>query len=120
QQPVTHPIPTRRASVHLDLDIEAELGIDSIKRVEILAMLQNNCMPAGWEQGESDMEELLKFRTMRGIVDWMVARAPSAATAATPGTSPPSEANAVPTASAAEPLTHNRLSEQLRQLVSER
>ncbi len=54
----------------LDLDMEADLGIDSIKRIEVLGALQ--------EMGESlslpttlDMEEVARLKTLRQIVKFL-------------------------------------------------
>ena len=61
----------------LDLNIEADLGIDSIKRVEILGAFQRAC-PADLQQRLQDsMESLSRIRTLRGILD-MAAAAPTA------------------------------------------
>ncbi len=49
----------------LDVDIEAELGIDSIKRIEILSMFVQRCVP---QSITVDMEELTKLRTLDAIV----------------------------------------------------
>ncbi len=59
----------------LDLDLEADLGIDSIKRVEILGALQEHSTLAGG--GDSaDMETLARLKTLRAIVDWLADRIP--------------------------------------------
>jgi acyl transferase domain-containing protein len=55
----------------LDVDIEADLGIDSIKRVEILGTVQRACIPADRPLGEKVMEQLTGLKTLRGIVDWL-------------------------------------------------
>ncbi|MBI3836167.1 MAG: acyltransferase domain-containing protein, partial [Planctomycetes bacterium] len=69
-----------------DLDLEADLGIDSIKRIEILGTLQNDgSLPGGSVDGE--METLSKLKTLRAIVDWLADRgtaAPSTKAPATP------------------------------------
>jgi acyl transferase domain-containing protein/NAD(P)-dependent dehydrogenase (short-subunit alcohol dehydrogenase family) len=49
----------------LDVDIEAELGIDSIKRIEILSVFVQRCVPSTITV---DMEELTKLRTLDAIV----------------------------------------------------
>ncbi len=59
----------------LDMNIEADLGIDSIKRVEILGALQRACLPSGWAQAQTAMEALTKLKTLRGIIDWIVTNA---------------------------------------------
>ena len=50
----------------LEVDIEAELGIDSIKRVEILSVFVQRCVPSTITV---DMEELTKLRTLNAIVE---------------------------------------------------
>jgi len=57
-----------------DLDLEAELSIDSIKRIEILGELAERVgLPGMDETGvdESVIEELALIKTLRGIVDWV-------------------------------------------------
>ncbi|MGE7384800.1 SDR family NAD(P)-dependent oxidoreductase [Streptomyces sp. NPDC004126] len=59
------------------LDLEADLSIDSIKRVEIIGALADRIgLPRepGGSTG-SAVEELSRIKTLRGIVDWIVARA---------------------------------------------
>ncbi len=62
-----------RDMLGLDIDLEADLGIDSIKRVEILAEMaqalgasEESGMPAGLE-----MEKLTAIGTLRGIIDYL-------------------------------------------------
>jgi acyl carrier protein len=55
----------------LDLDLEADLGIDSIKRVEILGNYQRLYTLADRPVSEADMEKLTTIRTLRGIVGWV-------------------------------------------------
>jgi acyl transferase domain-containing protein/NAD(P)-dependent dehydrogenase (short-subunit alcohol dehydrogenase family)/NAD(P)H-dependent flavin oxidoreductase YrpB (nitropropane dioxygenase family)/acyl carrier protein len=50
----------------LDLDLEADLGIDSIKRVEILGMLADS---NGGQTLNVAMEKLTNIKTLRGIID---------------------------------------------------
>ncbi|MDN3512805.1 MAG: SDR family NAD(P)-dependent oxidoreductase [Candidatus Brocadia sp.] len=54
----------------LDLNMEADLGIDSIKRVEIFGTLQRVYLST---QGtmQMAMEELTKIKTLRGIIDYI-------------------------------------------------
>lgn len=58
----------------LDLDLEADLGIDSIKRVEILGMLAD---ANGGQTLSVGMEKLTNLKTLRGIVDCLAAANPS-------------------------------------------
>jgi len=57
--------------LELDMDMEADLGIDSIKRVEILGAMQAR-FP---ELPKADTAVLSEMRTLRQIVDHMVASA---------------------------------------------
>lgn len=58
-----------------DLDLEADLGIDSIKRVEILGGLAESLGEAppedGEYEGQLELEKLTAIRTLRGIVDYL-------------------------------------------------
>jgi acyl transferase domain-containing protein/NAD(P)H-dependent flavin oxidoreductase YrpB (nitropropane dioxygenase family)/NADP-dependent 3-hydroxy acid dehydrogenase YdfG len=55
----------------LDVDIEADLGIDSIKRVEILGNVQRACIPPDRKVAEKSMEQLTGIKTLGGIVSWL-------------------------------------------------
>ncbi|ABW14966.1 Beta-ketoacyl synthase [Parafrankia sp. EAN1pec] len=58
-----------------DLDLEADLSIDSIKRTEILGELAGRVGLAGVGAGDVDesvVEELAAVKTVRGIVSWIV------------------------------------------------
>jgi hypothetical protein len=64
-----------------DLDMEADLGIDSIKRIEVLGQLRDRLGLGGMSQGAraDALEELARMKTMRRIADWLDARAAKAA-----------------------------------------
>ncbi|MFE5812829.1 beta-ketoacyl synthase N-terminal-like domain-containing protein, partial [Streptomyces sp. NPDC056479] len=65
--------------LELDMDVEADLGIDSIKRVEIMGVMQER-FGGGVAAGP---EQLAELRTLRHIVDFMAtSSAPAAVTAA--------------------------------------
>jgi acyl carrier protein/NADP-dependent 3-hydroxy acid dehydrogenase YdfG len=80
--------------LELDMDVEADLGIDSIKRVEIMGVMQEK-FGAGVAAGP---EQLAELRTLRHIVDFMsgdpgdtgthTAAASAAATAEAPAADP--------------------------------
>jgi acyl transferase domain-containing protein/NAD(P)H-dependent flavin oxidoreductase YrpB (nitropropane dioxygenase family)/NAD(P)-dependent dehydrogenase (short-subunit alcohol dehydrogenase family) len=53
----------------MDLDLEADLGIDSIKRVEILGAFQSTYRPPDQDKTQNTMEQLTKVKTLRGIMD---------------------------------------------------
>lgn len=59
-----------------DLDLEADLGIDSIKRTELVGLITDRLRlaRAGGTPGDSVIEELTRLRTLRGIVDWITSR----------------------------------------------
>jgi len=59
----------------LDLDLEAELSVDSIKRIEILGELNERVAlsDAEGEAAEEVIEELAAIKTLRGIIDWIEA-----------------------------------------------
>jgi acyl transferase domain-containing protein/NAD(P)-dependent dehydrogenase (short-subunit alcohol dehydrogenase family) len=61
----------------LDLDLEADLGIDSIKRVEILGMLAE---VGGGQKLSVAMEKLTNIKSLRGIIDCLVTANDSAET----------------------------------------
>ncbi|MEI6127549.1 MAG: SDR family NAD(P)-dependent oxidoreductase, partial [Pseudomonadota bacterium] len=54
--------------INLDLNLEADLGIDSIKRVEILGAFIKKCAGAHNEILEKGMENLTGIKTLRGIL----------------------------------------------------
>ncbi|WP_308369177.1 MULTISPECIES: SDR family NAD(P)-dependent oxidoreductase [unclassified Streptomyces] len=56
-----------------ELDLEADLSIDSIKRVEIIGALADRVgLPQGpGGSAESAVEELSRIKTLRGIVAWV-------------------------------------------------
>ena len=57
----------------LDAGIEADLGIDSIKRVEILTAFQQLSTPAEQAQIQGIMETLTSARTLREMADRIAA-----------------------------------------------
>ncbi|MGH3874421.1 MAG: SDR family NAD(P)-dependent oxidoreductase [Pseudonocardiaceae bacterium] len=69
-----------------DLDLEADLSIDSIKRTEMIGVLTDRLglAGAGAALDESVMEQLSRLRTLRGIVDWITSRTSPPAPAAPP------------------------------------
>ncbi|MGW6685075.1 SDR family NAD(P)-dependent oxidoreductase [Streptomyces sp. NPDC054961] len=82
-----------------ELDLEADLSIDSIKRVEIIGALADRIGlpqdPGG--SAEAAIEELSRIKTLRGIVDWVIAHT------APPATTTPAETPAERTAPATSP-----------------
>ncbi|WSW02274.1 SDR family NAD(P)-dependent oxidoreductase [Streptomyces sp. NBC_01006] len=89
-----------------ELDLEADLSIDSIKRVEIIGALADRIGlptdPGG--SAESAVEELSRIKTLRGIVDRVTAHASTqTAAAGGPAPAPAAAPAAAPTAAAAGP-----------------
>lgn len=64
------------AMLNVDMELESDLGVDSIKRVEILSAVRER---AG-DLPDGSVGELLKLRSLRGIVDAFTATAPPART----------------------------------------
>ncbi|AGZ46207.1 type I polyketide synthase [Actinoplanes friuliensis] len=56
--------------IELDLDLEADLSVDSIKRAEVAGEVANR-LGLSVEGDESELEELVKARTVRAMVSWL-------------------------------------------------
>jgi acyl transferase domain-containing protein/NAD(P)H-dependent flavin oxidoreductase YrpB (nitropropane dioxygenase family)/NAD(P)-dependent dehydrogenase (short-subunit alcohol dehydrogenase family) len=54
------------------LDLEADLGIDSIKRVEILGAFRRTCPPGDQDKLQSAMEKLTSIKTLGGLAESLV------------------------------------------------
>ncbi len=56
----------------LDLDLEADLSIDSIKRMEIIGALRDKLNISGsLEDSEDAIEKMAAVKTLNGLIDWM-------------------------------------------------
>ena len=79
----------------LDAGIESDLGIDSIKRVEILTALQKLGTPEQQQAVQGIMNQLTSARTLREIADLIAGSvgAPPAATAPAPAAPAPAPAS---------------------------
>lgn len=84
-------------------DMEAELGIDSIKRVEILGMLQKRLPPALASVMRSRMDELGRARSLAAFLDLLLDAIPPPPPPSSPSPPPPSPQSPSP-ASARKPL----------------
>ncbi len=60
-----------REMLNLDLDLEADLGIDSIKRVEILGELAESLNLSQDDDGALELEKLTVERTLRGMLNYL-------------------------------------------------
>ncbi|GAA2505448.1 type I polyketide synthase [Winogradskya humida] len=56
--------------IELDLDLEADLSVDSIKRAEVAGEVANR-IGLSVEGDESELEDLVKARTVRAMVTWL-------------------------------------------------
>jgi NAD(P)-dependent dehydrogenase (short-subunit alcohol dehydrogenase family)/acyl carrier protein len=79
--------------LNLDTNLEGELGIDSIKRVEIIAAFRRDVLPQSQEPPAEFMERLTAAKTLRAIVDIVTemlggSAAPAAHTSAAPLSEP--------------------------------
>ncbi|MEW9528415.1 SDR family NAD(P)-dependent oxidoreductase [Microbispora sp. NPDC049125] len=86
-----------------DLDLEADLSIDSIKRMEIAAQLVRRVAPDAAALPDANLEDLSRARTAAAITAWLTAHlmpAPPPVAAAPEASAAPAAA-AVPEASAA-------------------
>ncbi|MFE3283575.1 SDR family NAD(P)-dependent oxidoreductase, partial [Streptomyces sp. NPDC059233] len=96
-----------------ELDLEADLSIDSIKRVEIIGALADRIgLPQGaGGTAEDAVEELSRIKTLRGIVDWVVSRAgePAEAPAGVTGAGPEPGATPAPASGGPAPAPLGRL-----------
>jgi acyl transferase domain-containing protein/NAD(P)H-dependent flavin oxidoreductase YrpB (nitropropane dioxygenase family) len=83
--------------IELDLDLEADLSIDSIKRTEIAGELAVR-LGIGGDAGrlaDAEIEDLVKARTARAIADWLTRRICGPTTTA-PETAPAPAPQVVP------------------------
>lgn len=87
-----------------DLDLEADLGIDSIKRTELLGALRQRLNLSGDGISAKSVEELATVKTLKGISQWLEAHLPAfgAAPTATPAPTP------APALSAPQPPAANK------------
>jgi NAD(P)-dependent dehydrogenase (short-subunit alcohol dehydrogenase family) len=111
--------------LNLDLDLEADLGIDSIKRVEILGTFQTWELLSGWKPDDEFMEKLRGHKTLRSIAAFLFetiggpspgpdAPGPSAGP---PGRgAPPGEEGASHRAAGSKPNGHDREVEETASL----
>jgi acyl transferase domain-containing protein/NAD(P)H-dependent flavin oxidoreductase YrpB (nitropropane dioxygenase family) len=83
----------------LDANMEADLGIDSIKRVEILGALQEALPAEVAERMSGALETLTRAKTLRAIVE-QVPRIAGAAAGAAPARSEPAPRDVMPAAPA--------------------
>ncbi len=101
----------------LDLDLEADLSIDSIKRVEILGAVAER-LGAGGDAGVEELpENLVAIKTLRGIIEALQPLvAGGAATRADAAAAPQPDAGAVATPAIAPPLSADPVAARIEAL----
>ena len=99
----------------LDAGIESDLGIDSIKRVEILTALQKLGTPDQQQAVQGIMNQLTSARTLREIADLIAGAAGTSVAAAAPAPSTPP-----PSAPAASAPAGRDLVAELRAVAADR
>ncbi|MDR2122916.1 MAG: SDR family NAD(P)-dependent oxidoreductase [Flavobacteriaceae bacterium] len=58
--------------LELDLDLEADLSIDSIKRMEIIGVLREKLnIPIDFEESEGAIEKMASIKTLNGVISWI-------------------------------------------------
>jgi acyl transferase domain-containing protein len=108
--------------LQLDMDMEADLGIDSIKRVEILAAMRERAP----ELPEVDTGQMAVLRTLQQIVDYMgqgaaeVAPTPAAPTLATPAPEAAAAARSIPDGTAGNGPDMDSLRQLMLDVVAEK
>ncbi|MCB2212987.1 SDR family NAD(P)-dependent oxidoreductase [bacterium] len=116
----------------LNADMEADLGIDSIKRVEVLGSLQKTFPEDQADSLQAELEALTRVKTMAEMVDILekmgrqvgAAPAPAAAApaqpAAAPAAAPAPAPAAAPAPATGAPMNKDEIAAQLVALVAER
>ncbi|WP_076537236.1 type I polyketide synthase [Shewanella sp. UCD-KL21] len=92
--------------LELSMDMEADLGIDSIKRVEILGTVQDE-LPS---LPELNPEDLAECRTLGEIVDYMNSKLPAATAAPMVASAPIAQAAPVASGLSAETVLNTMMS----------
>jgi NAD(P)-dependent dehydrogenase (short-subunit alcohol dehydrogenase family)/acyl carrier protein len=77
-----------------DAVMDADLGIDSVKRMEILTSFQQLCTAEGQRKLQEAMEQLTAARTLRALTERITAVLPMAALAGPASVAPPRDAAA--------------------------
>ncbi|GGQ41565.1 polyketide synthase [Couchioplanes caeruleus subsp. azureus] len=83
--------------IELDLDLEADLSVDSIKRAEVAGEVANK-LGLSVEGDESELEDLVKARTVRAMVSWLDTRINASPASAAVAGSAPAAGSAAPAA----------------------
>lgn len=104
--------------LELDADLEADLGIDSIKRVEIVGSLRREVMPPDAEPSETALEQLTAAASLRQILGGLLTL--TSETAVEPADDKPSPGAAAATKDRGYPLIEEILEhDPQKRLVAE-
>jgi acyl transferase domain-containing protein/NAD(P)H-dependent flavin oxidoreductase YrpB (nitropropane dioxygenase family)/acyl carrier protein len=98
------------AMLAVEQDLEADLGIDSIKRVEILGALQKVLPASLSERVRQKMETLTRVKTLNGLADQLLCDSSAS----------PTEPVAAPTSNGPSETDRHDLRQKLLNLVSDR
>nr|WP_246197805.1 type I polyketide synthase [Chitinophaga agrisoli] len=111
----------------MEMDLEADLSIDSIKRMEIIGELKTRLggFNSNGSSDEAVVEQLAAIKTLKGLVDWLTANGGEAAGGVTAGTvmaeiPAATEAIAAPTDPASKGWSDAELQNILLNIVSEK
>ena len=66
-------------ALDLDLDLEADLSIDSIKRLEVVGQLGTRLGVSSGSDRDAMQEQLSRLKTLRAMIAWLEQRHPAAA-----------------------------------------
>jgi acyl transferase domain-containing protein/NAD(P)H-dependent flavin oxidoreductase YrpB (nitropropane dioxygenase family)/NAD(P)-dependent dehydrogenase (short-subunit alcohol dehydrogenase family) len=102
----------------LEVDMEADLGIDSIKRVEILGVMQKACMPEGRAADPAQVERLNACKSLGAVIDWFQEALAAVPAASAPGTAPEPVPLSVTASGVAAPRDPGPLRDLPRYLLS--
>jgi len=92
----------------LDLDLEADLGIDSIKRVEILGAYQQSGNAGEQKRQQDQMDRLTRSKSLRALIDALATLPDEGGTEAVSGVATPPPAAAAPAAPGATTMAGAR------------
>jgi acyl transferase domain-containing protein/NAD(P)H-dependent flavin oxidoreductase YrpB (nitropropane dioxygenase family)/acyl carrier protein len=105
--------------LNLQADMEADLGIDSIKKVEIVAALRRTVLPSMAEPPAWLMEQMTGAKTMQQIIDGL-SRLLSSGKSEVPDVGNPASQTGLPASEAAPTKSVDEIKVELLNVVSER
>lgn len=103
----------------LDANMEADLGIDSIKRVEVIGALRREALPKSADSPEAVMERLTAARTLREVASGVAELSTRGAKAPPPRSPAASLATSAPASTASASPTVTAEQAESQELVAE-